>query len=331
MISSGLYTIEEVSAMILEGKKLLLAGDTKLLSRLPKGDWIGGSTPYFILYPEQMVQSHDKLFVNCLPNFVETIEIREYDSLNIKDICSDSPQNGFTALIIPVSSPVFPEFTMNAPNYKDFARYPLCGWIAGQSLEVIYSEKKSHVASGARPTVYSDRAVAMHISLPADKYAEIHMFNPFEQGDGDVITFDYSEQIAKDAFINGTKRNLAEYLREMKIDVSKLPLVANYSGAMINISCFTVNDEVLLSAPVFEHVEYRVAKINDLLPEPDLNSDNITFSVTCVINYLQPEFCKKYMKKMNGPVVFGEIVYQLVNQTTVYVTIGDVPINAKVE
>ena len=329
-MTQGFFSPEEVSAMIQAGKKLLLAGDAKLLEQLPKGDWIGGSTPYFILYPEQMVESYEKLFVNCLPDFVEAIEIREYDSSNIKDIYSDAPRNGFTVLIIPISSPVFPEFTMNAPGYKDFARYPLCGWVSGQSLEVIYSEKKSHTASGVGPNVYSDRAVAMHISLPANKYAELHMFNPYEQGDGDVISFDYSEQVVKDAFINGTKRNLAEYLRETKFDVSKFPLVANYSGAMMNISCYTVNDVVLMSAPVFEHVEYRVAKINDQLPEPDLNSDKIAFSVTCAINYLQPEFCRKYMKKMNGPVVFGEIVYQLVNQTTVYVTIGDVQQNTMI-
>ena len=169
----------------------------------------------------------------------------------------------------------------------------------------------------------------MHISLPETKYAEIHMFNPFEQDDGDTITFDYFGHSVKDAFINGTKQNLVEYMREMKIDVSKLPLVANYSGAMMNISYLIENDKLQVSAPVFEHVEYRFAKINDQLPEPELNSDKIAYSFTCATNYLQPEFCRKYIKKMNGPVVFGEIVYQLVNQTTVYVTIGDVQQNAE--
>ena len=75
-MTQTLYTVEEVSAMIHDGKKMLLAGDAGLLSQLPKGDWIGGSTPYFILYPEQMVESHEKLFVNCLPDFVETVEMR---------------------------------------------------------------------------------------------------------------------------------------------------------------------------------------------------------------------------------------------------------------
>ena len=325
-MKQGLYTVEEISTMIREGKKLLLAGDAKLLSQLPKGNWIGGSTPYFILYPEQMIEFSDKLFVTSLPDFVEAMEIREYDEHNIKNIYSDAPQNGFTVLIIPFGSPVFPEFAVNATTYHDFARYPLCGWIAGQPLSVIHTEK-SYVRSGVSDDLYSGRAVAMHISLPADKYAEIQMFNPFEQGDGDVITFDYSGQLIKDAFINGKKRNFAEYLREMKIDTGKFPLVANYSGAMMNINCIAINDEVLCSAPVFNHVEYSIGKISDNLSEPELNSEKIAFSVTCATNFMQPDFCRKYIKKMNGPVVFGEIVYQLVNQTTVYVTIDDVQQN----
>ena len=105
MTPQTLYPVEEVSEMILAGKKLLLAGDEKLLSQLPKGDWIGGTTPYFILYPEQLVESHEKLFVHCLPDFVDKIDIREYDSESIKNIYNDAPQNGFTILIIPFSSP----------------------------------------------------------------------------------------------------------------------------------------------------------------------------------------------------------------------------------
>ena len=322
-MKQGLYTVEEVSSMILNGDKLLLAGNVGLLSQLPRGDWVGGSTPYFVLYPEQMVESDEKLFVSCLPDFIEKIEISEYDSQSIRNIYCEAPQNGFTVLIIPFGSPVFSDFAVNATGYKDFARYPLCGWVAGQPLEIIHTEK-SYTASGTGPNVYSDKAVAMHISLPANKYAELHMFHPFEQSDGDVITFDYSGQIIKDAFINGVKRNLAEYLREIKFDTDSLPLVANYSGAMMNISCYAVNDELHFSAPVLEHMEYRIAKINDQLPEPELDSNKIAFSVCCVINFLQPEFCRKYMKKLNGPVVFGEIAYQLLNQTTVYAIIGDV-------
>ena len=112
-MTQTLYSVEEVSEMIREGKKLLLAGNEKLLLQLPKGDWIGGTTPYFILYPEQLAESRERLFVNCLPEFVDKIDIREYDTLSIKNIYNDAPQNGFTILIIPFSSSVHIEFAVN--------------------------------------------------------------------------------------------------------------------------------------------------------------------------------------------------------------------------
>ena len=40
-----MYSVEEISQLIANGKKLLLAGDENLLNKLPQGDWIGGSIP----------------------------------------------------------------------------------------------------------------------------------------------------------------------------------------------------------------------------------------------------------------------------------------------
>jgi hypothetical protein len=164
----------------------------------------------------------------------------------------------------------------------------------------------------------------MHIELPENKYAEVHIFNPYVQGKGDSIKFEYDGMVLKDALINGQKRNFAEYLREIHFDML-MPFVANYSGAMINVVCCGIGEtEVFTSAPVFRSLEYRIAEIDQSIVEPSLISDRIVFSVTCIGNYLQPDVCAQYLKKMNGPVVYGEIAYQLVNQTTVYVTIGDV-------
>ena len=323
-----LCTVEEVSAMIQDGKKLLLAGDAKLLSQLPKGDWIGGSTPLFLLHQANRVTSYDKIFVNQLPDFITKTIIKEYDETNIHDIFNDGLQNGFTVLIMPFVKPVTSEYAMNAANFENFATYPVCGWVSGQPLDKILTEK-AYTASGVTPSISPEKGVAMHISLPENKYAEINIFNPYEQGDGDVITFDHSGQVAKDVYINGIKRNFADYFHEKKYDGNYLPLVANYSGAMLNISCIPAGDRMQLSAPVFEHIEYRFAKINPQITEPNLNSDKIIISFTCVHNFMQPAYCEKYLKKMDGTVVFGEIAYQFVNQTTVYVTIDDVPFNTE--
>ena len=329
MIQQTLYPVEEVSVMIREGKKLLLAGDAKLLAQLPKGDWIGGSTPYFILYPEQMIESTEKLFVHCLPDFVDKVEIREYDSSNIKNIFCDAPKNGFTALIMPFATPIANEYMLNASNFKHFAVYPVCGWISACKLEKALTDK-TYTASGVGPYISSEKGVAMHISLPETKYAEIHILNPYEQGDSDVVTFENAGQIVDNACINGVRQNFAEYLRKNNIDYENIPMVANYSGAMLNTNCLEVrNDIVHLSTAVFERLEYRFAKMNPKVTALELDNDRIIFSFTCVHNYFRPDIIEKYLKKMNGPVVFGEIAYQLLNRTTVYVTIDDVQQNTE--
>ena len=319
----GLFTLDEVTAMIRDGDNLLLAGDPKLLSQLPAGNWIGGTTPYFILYPENRTTSFDRIFVNRLPKFVTKAEIREYDETNIKNIFNDGPQNGFTVLIMPFASPVAVEYSINATNYENFAARPLCGWLTGLPLEIIMTEK-SNSASGVGPCISTDKAFAMHISLPESKYAEIHIYNPFKQGDGDSIWFDYDSIMVTEAIINGEKRNFADYLREIGYDM-QMPLVANYSGSMINnVVCVVGEKEVPMSAPVFKNMEYKIAVIDDKITEMSLIGDKIVFSVTCIGNFIQPDICAQYLKKMNGPVVYGEIAYQQIGQTTVYVTVDDV-------
>ena len=325
---TGLYSPDEVSAMILAGNNLLLAGDAKLLSKLPAGNWIGGSTPYFILHPENRTTSFDKIFVNRLPDYVSNVEIREYDETNIQSIFNDGPQNGFTILIMPFMAPVAMEYSINATNYKNFAAHPVCGWLTGLPLDIILTEK-SHSASGLVPCISTDKGYAMHVTLPKSKFAEIHTFNPYIQGDGDSIQFENDSIVVTDAIINGEKRNFAEYLREIGYDML-MPMVANYSGSMINIVIAAIGEkEVPLSAPAFKFVDYRIAKIDDNITEPSLMGEKIVFSVTCIGNFLQPDICAQYLKKMNGPVVYGEIAYQQMGQTTVYVTVDDVTINTE--
>jgi len=327
-MSQGLFTPEEVSAMILAGNNLLLAGDAQLLSLLPAGNWIGGSTPFFILYPENKTTSFDKIFVNRLPDFITKVEVREYDETNIQSIFNDGPENGFTVLIMPSFSSVAVEYSINCTNYDNFAAYPVCGWLAGQPLDVIMTEK-SYTASGVGPCISSEKGVAMHISIPESKYAEIHIFNPYKQGDGDCIMFEENSLMVKNAIINGVKRNFAEYLREIGYDML-MPLVADYSGAMINdVICAMNGSEVPMSAPVIKDVDYRLGVLDDHIVEPSLINEQIVFSVTCIGNFLQPNICAQYLKKMNGPVVFGEIAYQQIGQTTVYVTVDNVPLTLK--
>lgn len=49
------------------------------------------------------------------------------------------------------------------------------------------------------------------------------------------------------------------------------------------------------------------------------------FACNCILNYLYSELEGKKVPTMLGPMTFGEIAYQLLNQTLVYLTIGRPP------
>ncbi|MGA2226581.1 MAG: hypothetical protein ABSH41_19255, partial [Syntrophobacteraceae bacterium] len=90
-----LATVEDVKRLLSEGKKLVLAADEKLLLSLPKGDWIGGTIPYFMTDEGGKV-SRDKLFVNEMPSFLRSCRIVLYSELELPQIAADSPDNGFS-------------------------------------------------------------------------------------------------------------------------------------------------------------------------------------------------------------------------------------------
>jgi hypothetical protein len=316
-MKQGLFSIEEVVKMIQKGDGLLLAGNFDVLSRLPAGNWIAGTTPFAIIYPENKTTIGDKIFVSQLPDFVTKTVIKEYDQHTLKEIYNDAPDHGLTLLIIPFASEAQLEFATSATTYENFAAHPVCGWISWAQ------DGNGLVISGNNNKAHHDKAVAMHIEFPDTKYAELHIFNPYVQGDGDDITFDFSGSTIKNAYINGKKQDFAEYLRKINFDKNK-PFVANYSGAMINVSCSNIiQDTVSVYAPVFPTIDYRIGAIDETITAPELINDQILFALTCIVNYSQSDFCNKYLKKMNGLVTYGEIGYQLLNQTTVFVTIGN--------
>jgi hypothetical protein len=105
-------------------------------------------------------------------------------------------------------------------------------------------------------------------------------------------------------------------------------LVADYNGAMVNISFQAVDAaarKVSLYAPVFEGVSYRVAR-----PLADdytvifqralrAHTEAPVFACNCILNYLYGGLEGKKTGGITGPITFGEIAYMLLNQTLVYV------------
>ena len=326
---NDLLTVAEITTLIEEEKYLLIAGDESLLVQLPQGNWIAGTSPYFMT-PHGALTSRDKLFVTKLPSYFEKFKIISYDKSNIDQIYNDGFENGVSFIIIPSSSQVHLSFAVGAPNYENFATKPLIGWISGFHLDAMLTATPE-VFNGLSGEKSDNLAVVLHASLPPTKYAEINIINMFEQGNGDTVEFLEDGFVISDIMENGTKINFYEYLKEINHDL-KFPLFANYQGAMINVSYQRLDDEnkiVHLYTPVFRGMEYKHAsKIKDylseygkLMPKDDL--DRISFSCNCILNYVYSELEGKTTEGVIGPFAFGEVAYQLLNQTLAYLTIND--------
>jgi hypothetical protein len=95
----GLHNAATVAEMIIAGRQLILAADEALLAELPKGNWIGGTIPYFMA-AEGGLHSSDRIFVTELPEGAEA-SIRRYNAESLNGIAGDHPGHGFTLLLLP--------------------------------------------------------------------------------------------------------------------------------------------------------------------------------------------------------------------------------------
>jgi len=320
-----LSNANDAARRILAGECLLLAAEEDVLLSLPAGNWIGGTTPYFMAESGGIV-SRDAVFVTPVPSELLNPEIKIYDTETLPRICTDTPENGVTFLILPVSSAVHLEFAQKAPDYDQMFLRPLMGWISGVHLDDLAS-KAAKVFDGRTVSVHADKGVALHGTIAPGKKAGLGIVNLFHQGDGDVLTFPAVGFHATVCLVNGRPRNFAEYLVEEKID-TRIPLVESCSGSNVSIqSVDGANGKVDFYAPVFPDLEYRIAE-----PVPDYLSSfrsalpagvQTDFSCNCILNFIHSELEGKATDGVTGPVAFGEIAYQLLNQTLVYLTIED--------
>ncbi len=315
-----LVKFEEAVALINEGKILHIAADDTLLKKLPKGKWIGGTTPYF-MSSEGGILTKDKLFVNEI-DFAEEVRIVTYGKYNIFQIVEECYDNGLTMMIMPYGSAVAAKYAKEAPEVEELLMHPTIGWISGADLE---AGGEIRVYDGTTGESYTDKAVVMYIKLPEGRTAMINMVNIFSDDKTDpVIRFADNELAVEKCTVNGQEVNFAEYITKKGID-TQMPLVADYNGSYINTSIKGIeNDTVNFYAPVFRGIEYRFASpVGDYATEfknriSEANPHAPVFSCNCILNYLYGELNGKSIPPYAGPVTFGEVAYQLLNQTLVF-------------
>lgn len=316
-------SLDETKELISQGKLMLIAGVEELLSQLPQGNWIGGTIPYF-MDSDGGKFSTEKLFVDVLPDICRPREIKFYNKDTLPLIPKDYPANGASFIIVPGLSKLHQEFATTIGSLRGIYNRPLIGWISGVDLNQL-GKKIPKVFSGIHNEASEEKLVVMHVDLDEDYFAEVDIINLFDQGDGDEIRFLSDGFHVSDAFINGELKNFSQYLKEKNID-TQLPLVANYSGAMINTSFQVVDDEkkeVHLYAPVFEGIIYKIARPlenyeKEFQKVTQNKKNQPVFSCNCILNYLYAGLEGKRTGDFVGPITFGEIAYVLLNQTMVF-------------
>jgi len=322
----GLMPVAQAADLIRAGKYLCIAGDEQALRQLPAGNWIGGTIPYFMTRDGGKI-SRDQVFVNEITGFSAPPTLRLYDSDALPQLCRNAPENGYTILIVPAFSDCHGSFAQNAPNYEDMYMKPVIGWIAGVHLDDLGKVTPKAVL-GTTGEFSEQQSVAMDVPLPPNKFARIDIVNLFQPGSGDTITFSETGFAVTNCQINGKPTNLADYLIGNGTD-TRLPLVADYCGAMVNVSIKGIDANarrVDFYAPVFPGLDYKIAApVTDYVTSfqaalPRIES-GMSFSCNCILNFLYSGLEGKRTANVTGPMTFGEIGYQLLNQTLVYLTV----------
>ncbi len=327
-MTSKLYTFEEVVAMIKQGMILSLAADERLLKKLPIGNWIAGTIPYF-MDEDSCKFDQNKIFVNQIELYNDEYKIEIYDENSIENIVKDTYKNGYTILIIPPFTKIHQNYAIQTEFLDGLYNNPIVGWVSGSDLN---SNDVPKVFCGKTNEIFENKAVAIHVSLPDNKFAQVNIVNIFKpNANGDEIKFYNDAFEVSNCMINGRDVNFAEYIMENNID-SKLPLIANYSGASINVCIKEVdieNKKVSFFAPVFKSKSYKLPQqVPNYISKFDEETQNLPstnlFSCNCVLNYLYGELEGKNIKNVNGPITFGEIAYSLLNQTLVTLTVDNI-------
>ncbi|MDR2578321.1 MAG: hypothetical protein LBC70_05865 [Chitinispirillales bacterium] len=319
-----LMTFDEVSKKIVSGGLLHIAGAENLLRKLPKGNWTGGSTRYFMAKEGGKV-TDELLFVTEFPYGEFTI--KSYDVYTIFKIAAEAYGNGFSIIIVPFDSDVHKLYAEKAAGFEDMFLKNIAGWVAGAGQNPNVAGQTPITVNGQTGEVFTDKAAVLHVRVPEDREVECGVVNIFSQDESSpVIEFPVSGFSVSKCLINGEETVFTDYLAKNGIDM-RLPLVGDHSGNGVNVSFKSIGSgTVSFYAPVFSGIKYKIAKpVADYTEEfsrrlSGLNAKTV-FSCNCVLNFLYGELEGKSMEHFTGPITFGEIAYQLVNQTLVYVSV----------
>jgi len=322
-ILNRLATIDEAAALIRAGSPLCLAGSAEALEQLPAGNWIAGTIPYFMAETGG-AKSLDRVFVTQFPADW-SVSFAAYSAEETASLVTNTPDSGFSLVISPCGCPALERFALRGREVEGAFLKPVVGWVAGIDLDALGKQHPA-VYLGSDPKPLADGFVAAHVTLPDGRLASLSIVNIFEPDAGDVIRFPELGTTATQCLVNGEPRALADYLRERGDADGKLPLVGDFSGAAINVSIQSIAPDGIVTfyAPVFPDTDYRLARpVADYAEafaeqfRAEGEADAPAFACNCILNYVHGGLEGRSLGHIQGPVTFGEIAYQLLNQTLV--------------
>lgn len=325
----SLYSVAEVAAMLSAGDTLILAAEEPLLAALPRGNWIGGTSPYFMTAEAGGTCDRDSIFVQRMPDIASVAWVGMLDRAALPDMATLGPDNGYTIVLIPGQSDVHRDFALGGLDWQDMFRRPVVGWVTGVAGDAAATDRPK-VFDGRTGRSADDAAVVLHVALPDDAFARVDIINLFVPDmDGPVLTFaDDTGFSIEWVLVDGVRTRMVDHIAAHGID-TRLPLVADYNGAMINVATAAIDaasGQISFFAPVHSGIEYRFACPIADYPEQfaaQLGSPHgeVAFSCNCILNYLYAGLEGRTLGSMAGPVTFGEIAYMLLTQTMVYLVI----------
>lgn len=315
-----LVTVQEANELIRRGSCLMIAGSREALGGLEPGGWIGGTIPYFMTKAGG-VSDRTKVYVDEVRLPVARWKIQTYSATALRTVAADAYANGFSYIIIPANSQAHLEYALHAPDYPEIFLKPVIGWISGTHLDDTWNAVPA-IFDGRTTTCLREGAVVLHVELPVQFQPMVHTVNLFQPGSGPAIQFRKAGFETCQAMVGGRTVNFAAFLKSEPADTS-LPLVADYAGTNVNVSIKSNDDgRVSFYAPVFPDIEYHlaapVANYAETFARHVPKDARPLLSCNCILNYLFGKLEGKRTTPFVGPITFGEIAHQLVNQTLVY-------------
>jgi len=318
-MKNAFLSVEDAAALIASRAILFISGPERLLRSLPRGNWIGGTTSYFMT-PEGGASREDRLFCTVFDDAVNArMAILPPDGLS--GLTKHRFVHGFTCIVTPAFSTTLRRYAVDGPSLPGLYNQPVFGWVAGVHLDRV-GQDVPMIFDGATGAASADGMAALWVALPETAEIDLDIVNLFAPGEGAGISFPAGGFDVTDCLIEGVPTNLARYIVDNGIDTS-LPLVADYAGTMINVSFQSVdaeNGHVRFYAPVVPGTIYRFARtVADYgaayAEAAGKGSAADMLSCNCILNYHYAELEGRPTGGFVGPVTFGEFAYILLNQT----------------